>query len=571
MPGRRLGRARRAARPPATPPRCWPRPAPSAWPPGSRVEITPALLGDGTLDGEAAVGDKVSAGEAVDLGLVDNAAPTIGDVRRTALRRARACRGADSRWSTGSASPSPRPASASSRSVGQLLHTVASPPVAYLLFVIGLALIVFELFTAGVGVAGLVGAGCLILGCYGLAALPTNLVGGGPAAVRHVRLRHRRADGRAPGVERHRHRVASAIGSVLLYDGLSLSWITLLVGIGGMALAMIGGMPAMVRTRFSTPTIGREWMVGEVGTAVGRIAPDGIVTVRDAPWRARTNRATPIDAGRAGARGVDRRARCSRSSRSTGPPRTTATGAERPDPIDGICGGSGARHARDAGGTRRAERTASDLGVFAIMSRCARDRLTLVSLKGPPVGSPPKGGCHVSAQRVDEAWQLKAACRGPQAEVFFPPSHFERKDEKLEREHRAKAICTTCPVRQPCLELRHPHPRAARHLGRPQRGRAQAAQLARTTSARSAGDRHAPPAPTPEVARLEHVVHEAVGHRRLAPQDVVAVDVGDDPLPGLARGLARARRPCGRASPPSPAPGSRCRWTGPGRRRGAGG
>jgi membrane-bound serine protease (ClpP class) len=52
----------------------------------------------------------------------------------------------------------------------------------------------------------------------------------------------------------------------------------------------------MVRSRFSTPTIGREWMVGEEGTAVGRVAPDGIVRVRDAPWRARTNRATPIDA-----------------------------------------------------------------------------------------------------------------------------------------------------------------------------------------------------------------------------------------------------------------------------------
>jgi membrane-bound serine protease (ClpP class) len=37
-------------------------------------------------------------------------------------------------------------------------------------------------------------------------------------------------------------------------------------------------------------------MVGEVGTAAGRIAPDGIVTVREAPWRARTNRATPIAA-----------------------------------------------------------------------------------------------------------------------------------------------------------------------------------------------------------------------------------------------------------------------------------
>ena len=36
----------------------------------------------------------------------------------------------------------------------RLLHTVASPPVAYLLFTIGLALLIFEFFTAGVGVAG---------------------------------------------------------------------------------------------------------------------------------------------------------------------------------------------------------------------------------------------------------------------------------------------------------------------------------------------------------------------------------------------------------------------------------
>ena len=46
----------------------------------------------------------------------------------------------------------------------------------------------------------------------------------------------------------------------------------------------------------------------------------------------------------------------------------------------------------------------------------------------------------MSAQRLDEAWQIKAACRGPQAEVFFPPSHFERTDEKLEREVAVKVI-----------------------------------------------------------------------------------------------------------------------------------
>ena len=54
-------------------------------------------------------------------------------------------------------------------------------------------------------------------------------------------------------------------------------------------------MPAMVRTRFSTPTIGREWMIGEMGRAVTAIDPDGTVQVRDALWRAYTNRATPID------------------------------------------------------------------------------------------------------------------------------------------------------------------------------------------------------------------------------------------------------------------------------------
>ena len=67
----------------------------------------------------------------------------------------------------------------------------------------------------------------------------------------------------------------------------------------------------------------------------------------------------------------------------------------------------------------------------------------------------------MSAQAVDNSWQMKAACRGPQAAVFFPPPQFERKDEKLEREARAKEICKTCSVREPCLDyavsIREPH------------------------------------------------------------------------------------------------------------------
>jgi WhiB family redox-sensing transcriptional regulator len=54
--------------------------------------------------------------------------------------------------------------------------------------------------------------------------------------------------------------------------------------------------------------------------------------------------------------------------------------------------------------------------------------------------------------RLSDDWQLKALCRGNHAHLFFPPSTFERKDERERREERAKAICQVCPVRQPCAE-----------------------------------------------------------------------------------------------------------------------
>ena len=50
-----------------------------------------------------------------------------------------------------------------------------------------------------------------------------------------------------------------------------------------------------------------------------------------------------------------------------------------------------------------------------------------------------------SAGNIRE-WQAKAACRGPQAAVFYPPGGGESRDEKRVRELRAKAICDQCAV-----------------------------------------------------------------------------------------------------------------------------
>jgi membrane-bound serine protease (ClpP class) len=178
----------------------------------------------------------------------------------------------------------------------QFLHTVASPSVAYLLLAVAAGLLVFEFYTAGVGIAGVVGAGCLLLAGYGIAALPHNNWAVGLVVLSAVAF----AVDVQTGVPRAWTWIAMvlfAVGSVFLLSEFRPTWLALVVGIAGMAVAMFSGMPAMVRSRFGTPTIGREWMVGETGLAATSVDPEGTVRVRGALWLALTNRATPISQG----------------------------------------------------------------------------------------------------------------------------------------------------------------------------------------------------------------------------------------------------------------------------------
>ena len=64
-------------------------------------------------------------------------------------------------------------------------------------------------------------------------------------------------------------------------------------------------------------------------------------------------------------------------------------------------------------------------------------------------------------QTVNQTWQLRAACRGPESTLFFPPTASERKEEREARETKAKSICKACSVQQACLDyaldIREPH------------------------------------------------------------------------------------------------------------------
>lgn len=184
----------------------------------------------------------------------------------------------------------------------QMLHTLSNPSIAFGLLLAGLGLIVFEFFTASIGLAGLAGALSLVGAGLGLSHLPVQwwalaLIGGSFLA-----FAVDDQAGAGAGIWSGVGAGALVVGSLTLYGGSSRLnpqwWVLGLAWLLAIAF-LISAIPVMIRARFSTPTVGRDGLIGRMGAAEVAVDPDGIVTVEGARWRARTNRATPIAAGEA--------------------------------------------------------------------------------------------------------------------------------------------------------------------------------------------------------------------------------------------------------------------------------
>ncbi|HBX77753.1 MAG TPA: hypothetical protein DEG43_08910 [Acidimicrobiaceae bacterium] len=238
--------------------------------------------------------EMVSEKRAVKLGLVEASAPLLGDhvlnIEGMPSRVVKDDKGDPKRelLATGVVQKLPL--------TSQLFHTAASPSVAYLFLSIAIGLLLFEFFTAGVGVAGLVGALAAVMAGFGLGELPTRpwALGLCLFAAFAFAIDIQTA---IPRLWTWIGLLCWGIGSIFLLDGIGIPIVALVSGIGGIAATMLSGMPAMVRSRFATPTLGRGWLIGLEGVATSGINPDGLVEVEGAPWRALTNRATPIQQG----------------------------------------------------------------------------------------------------------------------------------------------------------------------------------------------------------------------------------------------------------------------------------
>jgi membrane-bound serine protease (ClpP class) len=183
--------------------------------------------------------------------------------------------------------------------VGQAVHTLTSPSIAYFLLVVGLALIIFEFFTISIGLAGGAGAVALVGAFVGFSHLPVTWWA---LALILVAMFGYGIDVQAgrPYSWTVIATVLLVAGTLFLYGGssnLDVYWWVIVVVVLLTLAFFVGAVPVAVRSRFSTPTIGRESLIGEMGEAAVDIAPDGVILLRGARWRARTNRATPIVAG----------------------------------------------------------------------------------------------------------------------------------------------------------------------------------------------------------------------------------------------------------------------------------
>jgi membrane-bound serine protease (ClpP class) len=184
---------------------------------------------------------------------------------------------------------------------------VATPTTAYVLLLLGLAALAFEMTQPGFGFAGFSGVGLLLLAGYGLTVASPSwpwfalLLLGVASMALDVRLRSLSwptwlglaAFGAgswlawshvAPTIRPGPWLVGSAIAASLLYYGFALT-------------VALQSRDRIVGTQ--------RGLVGLVGEARGRLAPDGPVFVKGALWRGRAV-GEPIEAGTAvRVRGVD--------------------------------------------------------------------------------------------------------------------------------------------------------------------------------------------------------------------------------------------------------------------------
>jgi membrane-bound serine protease (ClpP class) len=187
----------------------------------------------------------------------------------------------------------------------RVVHWLANPAVAYILFLVGVLGIAAELSNPGLVAPGIVGVVCLILALVAMATLPVRagavalMVLGVAFLVAELFLGH--------GALAVVGLVLVGLGGVLLVDRFNVDWFVepsfrIPLRLVVPTVATLGGLAAFgvyraAQARQMVQRGGDIGMVGEKGRALSQIGPDGgDAFVHGEIWRARTRGVIPLGA-----------------------------------------------------------------------------------------------------------------------------------------------------------------------------------------------------------------------------------------------------------------------------------
>jgi len=180
----------------------------------------------------------------------------------------------------------------------QLLSVLTNPNVAYMLMLIGIYGIIFELMNPGSLVPGVLGAICLLLALFAFQALPISYAG---MALILLGLGFMVAEAFAPsfGILGIGGVIAFILGSIMLFDtdveGFQVS-IGIIVGFGVASLIVVLGIATMALRAWRRPRKGgRDNIIGARCKAFSDFEDHGRVRIQGELWNAISDE--PVQAG----------------------------------------------------------------------------------------------------------------------------------------------------------------------------------------------------------------------------------------------------------------------------------
>jgi membrane-bound serine protease (ClpP class) len=171
----------------------------------------------------------------------------------------------------------------------KLLDVISNPTIAYILLMLGIYGVFFELSNPGAILPGVVGGIFLILAFYALQMLPINFAGLA-LIIFAIILFIAEIKVVSHGLLTIGGVISMFLGSMMLIENpteyMSISLGVIIPAVLVSTAFFVFAITMAIRARLTKPTTGAEGLIGEIGVASTKIAPEGKVSVHGEFWNA---------------------------------------------------------------------------------------------------------------------------------------------------------------------------------------------------------------------------------------------------------------------------------------------